>query len=99
MGAKFSIQKVTIEKLKREYEAMQVRVQRLTDLLVDGAVSKEIYESKLKEFKDRIHEIKAQIESHPYDNPGSWVAASEVFALAKRHCRYSKVLKSNKRKS
>ncbi len=69
--------------LRSEYDAIQVKQNRLTDLLLEGTVATETYEVKLKEFKDRQRDINIQIENHTIADESYHITGATVLRLAK----------------
>lgn len=70
--------------LRREYDEVQRRLGRLTDLLLDQSITKDIYDEKLKEFKEKQHDIDQKIQEHTYADENYYITVSSVFSLAKR---------------
>ena len=73
----------SIKALRDEYNAIQNKLQRLTDLLIDGSVPKDVYDLKLQEFKNRQHDINLQIQNHTGADENYYVTVSAVLNLAK----------------
>ena len=73
----------SIATLRQEYDAVQVKLQRLTDLLLEGTVSRDIYETKLKELKSKQHDIDLQLENHTGADENYYITASTVLNIAK----------------
>jgi site-specific DNA recombinase len=72
-----------VKTLQSEHDGLQLKQNRLTDLLLDGTIEKEAFEQKLKEFKDRQQEIRQQIEEHSHKDENVHVTAATVLRLAK----------------
>ena len=72
-----------IKTLRTEYDVIQVKQNRLTDLLLEGTIPTETYEVKLKEFKDRQRDINLQIEDHTSADENYHHTATIVLRLAK----------------
>lgn len=70
--------------LRREYDEVQRRLGRLTDLLLDQSITKPVYDEKLKELKEKQHDIDLKIQEHTYADENYYVTVSNVFSLAKR---------------
>ena len=73
----------SIKNLRDESDAIQVKLQRLTDLLIDGSVPKEVYDMKLQEFKNRQHDITLQIQNHTSADENYYITVSTVLHIAK----------------
>lgn len=72
-----------IKTLRSEYDAIQVKQNRLTDLLLEGTITTETYEVKLKQFKERQRDINQQIENHTSADENYHITAKNVLRLAK----------------
>jgi hypothetical protein len=75
--------KDSIKKLRDEHDAVQVKLQRLTDLLIDGSIPKEVYDLKLQEFKNRQQDINLQIQNHSGADENYYITISAVLNIAK----------------
>jgi len=78
-----SLRTDTFKTLQAEYESLQLKQNRLTDLLLDGTIAKDTYEQKLKAFKDRQREVTAQMKDLQNTNAQPHVTAKTVLQLAK----------------
>ncbi len=47
-------------------------------------ITKDVYDVKLKEYKEKQHDIDLQLEEHTYADENYYITASTVFSLAKR---------------
>lgn len=72
-----------IEELQKDYNATQMKVDRIMDLLIDGSITKDQHDKKLKEFKERQYDINIQIEEHTKADENYHITASTVLNLAK----------------
>ncbi len=75
--------KEAIRALQQEYNTIQVRLSRLTDLLLDQSITKDEYDKKLKEMKEKQYDINIQIEDHTRADENYYITASTVLNLAK----------------
>lgn len=75
--------KEAIKSLQGEYNTIQTRLSRLTDLLLDQRITKEEYDKKLKELKEKQYDINIQIEDHTRADENYYITASTVLNLAK----------------
>lgn len=73
----------SLESLRQEYDGLQEKIQRLTDLLLDGTVTKEIYDMKLRALKNRQRDIDWQLKNHTEADENYYITASTVLNLAK----------------
>ena len=81
--AKNLYHKNTINTLQTEYNSVQIRVDRLMDLLIDGSITKTDYDKKLKELKDKQYDLNIQLDEHTKADESYYITASTVFNLAK----------------
>jgi site-specific DNA recombinase len=72
-----------LEVFQKEYLNIQSKVDRLMDLLLDSSITKDDYDRKLKELKEKQYGINIQIEDHTRADETYYVTASTVFNLAK----------------
>ena len=72
-----------IKTLRNEYDAIQIKQNKLTDLLLECTIDTDIYEAKLKEFKERQRDINLQIENHTGADENYHITATTVLRLAK----------------
>ena len=84
--AKNLYHKNTINTLQTEYNSVQVRVDRLMDLLIDGSITKTDYDKKLKELKDKQYDLNIQLEEHTKADESYYITVNTMFKLAK-HAR------------
>ncbi len=69
--------------LRLEYDAIQIKISRMTDLLLEGTIQKDDYDIRLKSFKERQREVLVQIEDHTNADEKYYITASNVLNLAK----------------
>jgi len=72
-----------IDALHKEYNSIQERIDRLMDLLLDDSITKENYDRKLTELKDRQHDINMRLEDHTRADASYHTTAAAVLNLAK----------------
>ncbi len=75
--------KNSIGGLRQEYDAIQTRLTRLTDLFIDQSITKDIYDTKLKELKEKQHDIDLQLQDHTQADENYYITASTILNLAK----------------
>ncbi len=75
--------KESVKSLQQEYNAIQNRLSRLADLLLDRSITKDEYDKKLKELKEKQYDINIQIEDHTKADENYYITASNVLNLAK----------------
>lgn len=76
--------KESVKALQSEYNTIQTRLSRLTDLLLDQSITKDEYDKKLKELKEKQYDINIQIEDHTRADENYYITASTVLNLSKR---------------
>lgn len=72
-----------ITTLQAEYNSIQTKIDRLMDLLIDQSITKEDYDKKLKEFKDRQYEINNHLDEHTKADETYYLTTATVINLAK----------------
>lgn len=72
-----------INTLQTEYNTLQIKIDRLMDLLIDKSITKEDYDKKLKDFKDRQYEINNSLDEHTKADETYYITAATVINLAK----------------
>lgn len=75
--------KNSINGLRQEYDTIQTRITRLTDLFIDQSITKDIYDTKLKELKEKQHDIDLQLQDHTQADENYYITASTMLNLAK----------------
>ncbi len=73
----------TISTLQSEYNSTQARIDRLIDLLIDSSITKDEYDKKLKDLKDKQYYINIQLDEHTKADESYYITAATVFNLAK----------------
>jgi site-specific DNA recombinase len=73
-----------IRALHRESEDLAKRQDRLTDLLLDGSITKDAYNRKLIQLTDRQQEVNRLLEQHHTGNEKFKLALSQLITLASR---------------
>ncbi len=73
-----------IAQLQSEYNRLQTNTDRLIDLLVERSITQEIYDKKLKDYKEKQHEISIRLDEYTRADESFHIAASTVFSLANR---------------
>ncbi len=76
--------KNSIEALRGKYDELQARLDRALDFMLDGSITKDDYDKKVKEIKARQYDINIQIEDHTRADENYYLTASTVLNLAKR---------------
>ncbi|MDO8739993.1 MAG: recombinase family protein [Candidatus Woesearchaeota archaeon] len=75
--------KEAVKALRQEYDTVQARLSRLTDFLLDERITTDEYDKKLKELKEKQHDIDIQLQDHTYADENYYITASTILNLAK----------------
>jgi len=71
-------------KLKKEYEQIEDRISKTFDSLVDGIITKDIYDKKLKEYKEKLAEIEEKMKIYSSQDENFYLTAEIVLNLCNR---------------
>jgi hypothetical protein len=63
-------------KLKKEYKQIEDRINKTFDLLVDGMITKDVYDKKFKEYKEKQAEIEEKMKI--YSNQDEFYLTTEM---------------------
>lgn len=73
-----------VASLRKEHDQIEKRTSNLFDLLTDGSITKEMFNKKLKEYKERQSEIEAQLAQYTHADKNFYLNASMLLHLVKR---------------
>lgn len=73
-----------IQKLQVEYAKLQNNLDRLLDLYIEGGITQEIYDVKMREYKDKQYNINIRLEEYTRADENYHIVASVVLSLANR---------------
>ena len=73
-----------IDQLTKEYDRLQTSVSRLLDLLIDASITQDEYDKKLKECKEKQHEVALRLEELTNADENYHITAATLFSLANR---------------
>jgi hypothetical protein len=73
-----------IEGLRQQHDDVQRKIDRLMDLLIDASITKEDYDKKHKELREKQYDLGMQLDDHTKADESYHIAASTVLSLAKR---------------
>lgn len=78
--------KNAISQLQKQYDSLQIKIDRLFDFHLEGKMNmtQDEYEKKLAEFKDKQYDIGIQLENYTKADESYYITASTVLNLAKR---------------
>ena len=69
-------------KLQKDYNILEKRISKMYDDKLDGFVTKDLYQKKLKEYKERQNDILIQMEEHNKADENFYITASKILDLA-----------------
>lgn len=76
--------KEAVSSLRQEYDKYEDRLNRATDLLLDGKLDNDIYNKKLKEIKDKQQDILNKMQLNDDIDEEAHITLNTVLSLAKR---------------
>jgi site-specific DNA recombinase len=82
--AKNAFHAKAVHELRAEYDKLQANLDRLVDLLVETSITREIYDKKVNEYKEKQYDINIRLEEYTRADENFHIAASMVFSLANR---------------
>jgi DNA invertase Pin-like site-specific DNA recombinase len=82
--AKNNFHKKALINLRKEHDKIENKINRLFDLRIeDSSITKDMFQSKLKELKEEQVEINREIERHDGADESYYITANKVLELAK----------------
>ena len=82
-GAENAYHQKAINALRSEYDEIQIKLGRLLDLFIAGSITKDDYDKKVKEFKEKQYDLNIQLEEHTKADESYYITAGTVLNLAK----------------
>ena len=76
--------KLNMGNLKKEYDLIEDRISKMYDDRLDGRITDEMYDKKLKEYKERQGAILVDMRMHSEADEEFYLTANTVFNVAKR---------------
>lgn len=73
-----------VARLQQEYERLQNRIDGLPALLLDGAIARDVYQTKLREWKQAQYDASVRLEAYTRADEGYLVTVSAVLDWAAR---------------
>ena len=83
-GAEAEFHRKEISRLENEYNILQNRIEGLPALLLDRVITREVYDAKLKEWKDKQYDLNLQMEDCTRADETYLVTMGTVLNLARR---------------
>ena len=74
----------SIKRLHRESEDLSKKLDKLTDLLLDESITKDVYHKKHQDMTQRQYEINRELENHHEGNNQFKIALSMLVTLASK---------------
>ncbi|MFH1712905.1 MAG: recombinase family protein [Candidatus Jacksonbacteria bacterium] len=74
----------TVKGLRQEYDKIEKRLSNMSDLLFDSSITTDIYDKKLKEYKERQQEIISQMSQYDQADKNYYITVNTVLNLAQR---------------
>lgn len=63
-NAKIDYQEQAINALRKEYDSIKGKLNRLVDLLIEQSITQSIYDTKVQELQNRRHEVEQRLAAH-----------------------------------
>jgi len=73
-----------MESLKTEYDKLEKRISNMTDLRFDGSITSDIYDNKLKEYKEIQQGLLEEMQRHSIADESYYLAVNQVLSLSQR---------------
>ena len=73
-----------LDQLQKEYNRLQTSIDRLLDLFVDASITRDEYDKKLKEYKEKQHDTTLRLEELTNADENYHITAATLFSLANR---------------
>ncbi|MFA5935049.1 MAG: recombinase family protein [Candidatus Paceibacterota bacterium] len=81
--AKTLYNKNSIDAIKKEYDSIQIKLDRILNLFIDESITKSNYDKILKELKEKQYDLSIQLEDHTKADENYYITVSTVLNLAK----------------
>ena len=82
--AKNEFHKQSLATLRKEYDLYQKRIDNSFDLMTDGSITKDMFNKKLKEYKEKQVELEAKMQSYTDADENYYLTANIVLKLAQK---------------
>jgi len=91
--AKNAFHKKSLVNLRNEYDKIEARINNAFDLVADGSITKDMFNKKLKEYKEKQAELNEEMQRYTNADENYYITANTVLNLAKKLMKSFKVLK------
>jgi len=82
--AKNEFHKQSLTTFRKEYDLYQKRIDNSFDLMADGSITTDMFNKKLKEYKEKQAELEAEMARYTNADENYYITANTVLNLAKR---------------
>ena len=70
--------------LRKEYDQIETRISNAFDLMTDGSITKDMFNKKLKEYKEKQAELETKMQSYTDADENYYLTANITLNLAKK---------------
>jgi len=74
----------SLANLRKEYDLIQTRISNSYDAMADGSITKDMFNKKLKEYKEKQVELEARMEQYTDADENFYLTANMMLNLAKK---------------
>ena len=82
--AKNAFHKKSLVNLRNEYDKIEARINNAFDLVADGSITKDMFNKKLKEYKEKQAELNEEMQRYTNADENYYITANTVLNLAKK---------------
>ncbi|HPC30381.1 MAG TPA: recombinase family protein, partial [Candidatus Pacearchaeota archaeon] len=82
--AKNAFHKKSLASLRNEYDKIETRINNAFDLLTDGSITRDMFNKKLKEYKEKQAELNEEMQRYTDADENYYITANIVLNLAKK---------------
>ncbi|PIW92500.1 MAG: hypothetical protein COZ88_01925, partial [Candidatus Nealsonbacteria bacterium CG_4_8_14_3_um_filter_34_13] len=76
--------KQSLATLRKEYDQIETRISNAFDLMTDGSITKDMFNKKLKEYKEKQAELETKMQSYTDADENYYLTANITLNLAKK---------------
>ena len=82
--SKNEFHKQSLATLRKEYDQVETRISNAFDLMTDGSITKDMFNKKLKEYKEKQAGLEAKMQSYTDADENYYLTANITLNLAKK---------------
>ena len=82
--AKNEFSRQAVESLRAEHDKIEIRLNNMLDARFDGSITTETYDKKLKEYKERQHELIYEMQKYDIADENYYITVNTVLNVAQR---------------